>query len=239
MSLELANRGQLVRMAIDYARRKGFQGKFYVEVKPAQPGRYQYFYDVATTRTLLHEMRLDKEVLLTLDAYHAAMSGRTLAQEIHDACKEKALGTLDVNQNRYALDYEWETVPAYLEEVTLCMYELLRGGGFTCGGITFDAKERTDFYEFEEVALNHIRAMDTFALGLRSAALLLTEGKLQTVRKKRYQSFEGDLGRSIREQTATLESLTECTLADAPCTMLDDSQARVQQIVHDAIEACR
>lgn len=69
LRLELDNRAEYIRKTIEYARKKGFKGQFYLEPKPKRPGRFQYHFDVAAAVLYLKEHDLDKEVKLCLDSY--------------------------------------------------------------------------------------------------------------------------------------------------------------------------
>ena len=45
----------------------------------------------------------------------------------------------------------------------------------------------------------HIGAMDTFARGLRIAAKIIEEGKIDGLVKERYSSFDSGIGKKIEE----------------------------------------
>ena len=48
MKFEQENIAQLMRMAVNYGRSKGFMGDFYIEPKPKEPMKHQYDFDAAT-----------------------------------------------------------------------------------------------------------------------------------------------------------------------------------------------
>ena len=58
------------------------------------------------------------------------------------------------------------------------MYEVLKAGGFTNGGLNFDAKARRGSYTPEDIFYSYIAGMDSFALGLRIAAKIIEDGRI-------------------------------------------------------------
>ena len=92
-------------------------------------------------------------------------------------------------------------------DTTLCMYEVLKAGGFTNGGLNFDAKARRQSNTFEDVLLSYIAGMDAFALGLIKAYEIIEDGRIDEYVAKRYASYNEGIGKDIREGKVTLESL--------------------------------
>ena len=89
------------------------------------------------------------------------------------------------------------------------MMEVLRAGGFTNGGLNFDAKARRQSNTFEDILLAYISGMDTFALGLRKALELKADGRLDQFVKERYSSYDSGVGKKIVDGEMTLESLAD------------------------------
>ena len=58
------------------------------------------------------------------------------------------------------------------------MYEILKAGGFTTGGLNFDAKVRRQSTDKYDLFYGHIGAMDTMALALKIAARMIEDGEL-------------------------------------------------------------
>ena len=98
LRLELDNRAEYIRKTIEYARKKGFKGQFYLEPKPKRPGRFQYHFDVAAAVLYLKEHDLDKEVKLCLDSYHAALAGHEFDYEFRMAKLFQTVGTIDTSR---------------------------------------------------------------------------------------------------------------------------------------------
>ena len=82
-------------------------------------------------------------------------------------------------------------------EMALAFYEVLRAGGFTTGGTNFDAKLRRQSLDPEDLILAHVGGMDACAAGLKAAAAMLTDGKLEAARTARYAGWDTDAGKSL------------------------------------------
>ncbi len=91
--------------------------------------------------------------------------------------------------------------------MTLAMLEILRGGGLGSGGFNFDAKLRRQSIDRTDLFHAHIGGMDTMARALLAAASILESGELDAAHDRRYAAWDGDLGRSILDGSATLGSL--------------------------------
>ena len=87
------------------------------------------------------------------------------------------------------------------------MLEVLKAGGFTNGGLNFDAKTRRGSYEPEDIFHAYIAGMDTFALGLRLADKLIQDGRLDAFVADRYASWNTGIGAEIRAGKATMADL--------------------------------
>ena len=74
--------------------------------------------------------------------------------------------------------------------MTLAMLEILRGGGFTSGGLKFDAKLRRQSIDRNDLFHAHIGGMDTMARALVVAAAILDDGELDARRAERYAGWE-------------------------------------------------
>ena len=84
---------------------------------------------------------------------------------------------------------------------------MIKAGGFTNGGLNFDAKARRQSNTFEDVLLSYIAGMDAFALGLIKAYQIIEDGRIDEFVANRYASYNDGIGKSIREGKETLESL--------------------------------
>jgi xylose isomerase len=120
--------------------------------------------------------------------------------------------------------------------MTLAMYEILRGGGFTTGGFNFDTKLRRQSMYRVDLFHAHIGAMDTMAAALLAAARLLEDGTLEAARDARYAGWEGDLGAAIADGTLTLADLDARVAAGAiDPSPISGRQEHLENVVNRAI----
>ena len=92
------------------------------------------------------------------------------------------------------------------------MHTFLKDGGFTSGGMNFDAKMRRQSIDPEDLFHAHIGGMDTLARGLLIAEKMITDGKLESATRQRYAGWERDLGQRILKGKASLADLSKLVL---------------------------
>lgn len=209
MGLELDNLAKLLTMSRDYGRANGFKGDFYIEPKPKEPTKHQYDFDVATCTNFLRKYNLMDDFKMNIEANHAILAGHSFEHEIRTARVNGVFGSIDANQGDYLLGWDTDQFPTDVVAATKCMYEILKEGGFTNGGLNFDAKARRQSNTFEDILLCYIAGMDAFALGLRKAYELIEDGRIDNFVEDRYLSYNNGIGKEIVDGTATLESLTK------------------------------
>lgn len=197
MQTELRHMAALLAMARDYARAQGYTGAFYIEPKPKEPTKHQYDFDAATVLGFLRQYDLAADFKLNIEANHATLAGHTFQHELAVARINHALGSIDANLGDPNLGWDTDRFPTDVYDAALCMLEVLRAGGFTTGGLNFDAKVRRGSYTPEDIAYGYIAAMDTFALGLRAAAALIEDGELDAFVENRYAGYRSGMGKKI------------------------------------------
>ena len=207
MGLELDNMARLMKMTVDYARSKGYTGDFYIEPKPKEPTKHQYDFDTATVLGFLRKYGLDKDFKMNIEANHATLAQHTFQHELRVARDNGVFGSIDANQGDPLLGWDTDQFPTNAYDATLCMYEVLKAGGFTNGGLNFDAKARRGSYTMEDIFLSYIAGMDTFALGLKAAAKIIEDGRLDKFVDDRYASWTTGIGADIIAGKADMESL--------------------------------
>ena len=208
VKFEQENIAKLMHLAVDYGRKIGFTGDFYIEPKPKEPMKHQYDFDAATAIGFLRQYGLDKDFKLNIEANHATLAGHTFQHELRVSAINGMLGSIDANQGDYLLGWDTDEFPFDVYEATMCMYEVIKAGGLT-GGFNFDAKNRRPSNTYEEMFEGYILGMDTFALGLIKAAKLIEDGRIDEFVKQKYSSFNTELGKKIREGNTTLEELAD------------------------------
>lgn len=208
VKFEQENVARLMKMAVEYGRKIGFEGDFYIEPKPKEPMKHQYDFDAATAIGFLRQYGLDKDFKLNIEANHATLAGHTFEHELRISAINGMLGSIDANQGDLLLGWDTDEFPADVYSTTMCMYEVLKAGGMKNGGFNFDAKNRRPSNTPEDIFHGFILGMDSYALGLINAARLIEDGRLDAFVKERYSSFEGEIGKKIMTDTADLEELS-------------------------------
>jgi xylose isomerase len=77
------------------------------------------------------------------------------------------------------------------------MRVIIANGGLAPGGFNFDAKLRRESVDVEDIVIAHIAGMDALARGLRSAAKIIEDGRLDALKSGRYASFQTGIGADI------------------------------------------
>ncbi|MGN1409780.1 MAG: xylose isomerase [Eubacteriales bacterium] len=207
MKKELDNMAFLLKITSDYARSIGFKGDFYIEPKPKEPTKHQYDFDASTVCGFLAKYGLDKDFKLNIEANHATLAGHTFQHELTVARINGAFGSIDANQGDLFLGWDTDQFPTNVYETALCMLEVIRAGGFTNGGLNFDAKARRGSYTWDDIAYSYIAGMDSFALGFRLAVKMIEDGRIDEFVANRYASYNDGIGKKISDRTATIEEL--------------------------------
>ncbi|MBT3271519.1 MAG: xylose isomerase, partial [Spirochaetales bacterium] len=132
----------------------------------------------------------------------------------HDFCHELEycaangiLGSVDANQGDMLLGWDTDEFPTNLYEAAQAMYILLKNGGFTKGGLNFDAHVRRQSIDTDDLFYAHIGGMDAFARGLKTAAAIKEDGALSDFIKQRYASWDTGIGADIEAGKVGLKEL--------------------------------
>lgn len=197
MKLELDNFARFLGMAVNYAKEIGFNGQFLIEPKPKEPTKHQYDFDTATVIGFLKTYGLDKYFKMNIEANHATLAGHTFQHELRLSRINGMIGSIDANQGDMLLGWDTDQFPTNIYDTVQAMYEVLKAGGFTKGGLNFDAKVRRGSFEPEDLFHAHIAGMDTFAKGLKIAYRIIEDGKLDKFIENRYNSYTTGIGLDI------------------------------------------
>ena len=209
MKFELDNMARLMKMAVEYARSKGYDGDFYIEPKPKEPTKHQYDFDSATVMNFLRTYNLDKDFKLNIEANHATLAKHTFEHELRVARINGSFGSIDANQGDEHLGWDTDQFPTNVYSTTYCMLEVLKAGGFTNGGLNFDAKSRRGSMTHEDLFLSYIAGMDSFALGLKNAYKIIEDGRIDEFVKQRYSSYNDGIGADIINGKVGLKELSD------------------------------
>jgi xylose isomerase len=119
-----------------------------------------------------------------------------------------ALGSIDANTGDELLGWDTDQFPTSIYLTAQCMLEILGMGGFTTGGVNFDAKVRRESFEPVDLFHAHIGGMDAFARGLKIAAAIRKDGRLAEFVKQRYASWDSGLGKDIEKGRVGFKELS-------------------------------
>jgi xylose isomerase len=191
---ELEHMGKFLGAARDYARAQGFKGTFLIEPKPMEPMKHQYDFDTQTVIGFLKAHGLEKDFKLNIEVNHATLAGHTFAHELRMATDQGMLGSIDANKGDYQNGWDTDEFPSNIYEVTEAMMEIIQGGGFTNGGVNFDAKTRRNSSDLEDIFIAHVSGMDVFARALIIADSILKDSDYLKLRKNRYASYDNGKG---------------------------------------------
>ncbi len=194
---ERAQAGRMLQMVVDYKHRIGFKGAILIEPKPQEPSKHQYDYDTATVYGFLKEFGLEKEVQVNLEQGHAILAGHSFEHELAMAASLGLFGSIDMNRNDYQSGWDTDQFPNNVPEVALAYYEVLRAGGFTTGGTNFDSKLRRQSLDPADLILGHVGGMDVCAAGLKAAARMIGDGRLEQARADRYAGWDAADGQAM------------------------------------------
>ncbi len=212
MGLELDNMARLMKMTVEHARSLGYTGDFYIEPKPKEPTKHQYDFDTATVLGFLRKYGLENDFKMNIEANHATLAQHTFQHELRVARENGAFGSIDANQGDTLLGWDTDQFPTNVYDAALCMYEVLKAGGFTNGGLNFDSKARRGSYTPEDIFHSYIAGMDTFALGLKIAQKMIDDGRLDKFVADRYASWTTGIGADIISGKATMADLEKYAL---------------------------
>jgi xylose isomerase len=207
MKRELAQLGRFLTMVVEHKRKIGFKGTILIEPKPKEPTKHQYDFDTASIYGMLQAYDLEREVKLNLEQNHAILAGHSFQHEIQLAAALGILGSLDLNRGDELLGWDTDQFGMNVPELTLMMVEILRAGGFTTGGMNFDAKIRRQSIEPDDLLHAHVGSMDATAKALLNAAAIIEDGALERFVDERYAGWDKPLGKDILAGRKSLDDL--------------------------------
>ena len=235
---EIEHLARFLAMARDYGRSIGFDGTFLVEPKPMEPMYHQYDVDAQTVIGFLRQFGLDKDFKLNVEANHATLAGHSFAHELQMCADAGLLGSIDANRGNPQNGWDTDQFPTDLNDAVQAMLVVLGCGGFSTGGLNFDAKVRRESTSPEDLFFAHIGAMDTFARGLIVAHDLLEKSPLPQSRRERYSSFDTGAGKKFADGKLSLSDLREYAAAHGEPEQRSGRQEALENIVNDYLMRC-
>ena len=235
---ELDQLARFFHLVVEHKHAIGFDGLILIEPKPFEPTKHQYDYDVAAVHAFLQKYDLADEVKVNIEVNHATLAGHDFAHEIAAAFAAGIFGSIDANAGDDRLGWDLDRFPVSVEQMTLGMLEILRGGGFTTGGMNFDAKLRRQSTDRNDLFHAHIGGMDTMARALLVAAAILDDGELDRRREERYGGWAAE--QRILDGEVSLQQLHDAQLdSDKEPTRTSGRQEALENLVAKHIERAR
>lgn len=231
MKREQDHIARFLSMARDYARKAGFQGCLYIEPKAMEPSKHQYDFDAATVIGFLRHYGLDKDFKCNIEANHVTLAGHDFVHDLRVCRDAGLLGSVDANRGDPNNGWDTDEFPTNVYDTTMAMLEILQMGGFTTGGLNFDAKLRRNSTDAEDLFLAHIAGMDAFALGLIRAQRIIDDGKLASMVKQRYSSWDSGDGAAFEDGKLSLEELARYGEREEPAT-ISGKQEYIESLIN-------
>ena len=235
MGRELDHMAQFLTMARDYARAQGFKGTFFIEPKPMEPMKHQYDFDSATAIGFLKEYGLDKDFKMNIEVNHATLAQHTMQHEMAVAAKAGMLGSIDANRGDYQNGWDTDQFPNNIQETTEAMLVFIEAGGLQGGGVNFDAKIRRNSTDMEDVFHAHIGGADTFARALITADRIIQSSSYNSLREKRYNSFDAGKGKDFEAGKLELTDLYKIAQENGELTLQSGKQELFENIINQHI----
>ena len=235
MGRELDHMAQFLTMARDYARAQGFKGTFFIEPKPMEPMKHQYDFDSATAIGFLKEYGLDKDFKMNIEVNHATLAQHTMQHEMAVAAKAGMLGSIDANRGDYQNGWDTDQFPNNIQETTEAMLVFIEAGGLQGGGVNFDAKIRRNSTDMEDVFHAHIGGADTFARALLTADKIMTSSAYNSLREKRYSSFDAGKGKEFEGGKLDLNDLYNIAQENGELKLQSGKQELFENIINQHI----
>jgi xylose isomerase len=205
--------GRFFTMVAEHKHKIGFKGALLIEPKPQEPTKHQYDYDTATVYGFLKQFGLEQEFKVNIEANHATLAGHSFHHEIATAISLGLFGSIDANRGDAQNGWDTDQFPTEVEELSLVMYEILKSGGFTTGGLNFDCKLRRQSSDPADLFHGHIGGMDHMALALKKAAAILENDFIADKISQRYEGWGQKFGQSILSGQQNLETLASHTVS--------------------------
>jgi len=209
LSRELDQLGRFLNLVVEHKHKIGFKGLILIEPKPGEPTKHQYDYDVSTVYGFLKRYGLEKEVKVNIEQNHALLAGHSFEHEIAMAQALGIFGSLDMNRGDEQLGWDTDQFPNNLPQMALALYHVLRAGGFSSGGLNFDAKVRRQSIDPDDLIIAHAAAMDLCARALLIAEKMVADKELARRVDARYAGWKGKFGRDILAGRMSLDKLAK------------------------------
>ena len=199
--------GRFLHLVVEHKHAIGFKGAILIEPKPCEPTKHQYDHDVASVFAFLKAHGLEREVKVNIEQNHAILAGHSFEHEIALANALGVFGSIDMNRGDDQLGWDTDQFPNNLSQMVLAFLEIMRGGGFTSGGVNFDAKLRRQSIDPDDLITAHAGAMDLCARALLIVERIIDDGALADHVEARYAGWDSRDGKAILKGKRSLAEL--------------------------------
>ncbi len=220
-------------LAVDYARRAGFEGRFFIEPKAKEPSTHQYDFDCAHSLNFLREFDLIDHFELNVEANHATLATHSFEHELRTAADAGKLGSLDINSGIEGVGWDTDNFPSDLRDAVLAIAILRRQGGLRFGGLNFDAKVRRGSFDTVDLFHAHIGGMDTFARALLVVERMRRDKVLDDFLHRRYAGWRRGLGKKMLQRDTTLEALEAWATRSGEPPLISGREEELQNRLND------
>ncbi|MEM1058598.1 MAG: xylose isomerase [Verrucomicrobiota bacterium] len=233
MQREREHLARFFHMAVDYKKEIGFKGPFYIEPKPKEPTTHQYDSDAAACLNFLREFDLLEHFKLNIETNHAWLAGQTMRHELATAAAAGALGSVDANCGTNNVGWDTDQFPWDLYTCLDTMLVVLGMGGFTTGGLNFDAKRRRESFQPIDLFYGHILGMDAYARALKAAAAIRADGRMDSFIRQRYATWDDGLGEEIEAGKVGFKELEKYTLKHGEPVLPSGRQEQLEALYNE------
>lgn len=207
IKIEMENLTRFLELVVEYKHKIGFKGQILLEPKPHEPTKHQYDFDAAACLALIRKNGLEDEIKLNIEVNHATLSGHNFEHEISYAISNNALGSIDINRGDTLLGWDTDQFPNNPADLIMAFYFIFSNGGFTNGGLNFDAKIRRQSIDPEDLFFAHIGGMDVCAKTLLATEKLIKDNVIPAYINNRYADWNKELGKLIYNKNTNLNTL--------------------------------
>lgn len=222
-------------MAVDHAKAIGFKGQFYIEPKPKEPTTHQYDSGAEACLNFLREFGLMDHLKLNLETNHATLAGHHMVHEMRVARDAGILGSIDANTGDELIGWDTDQFPTSVYLTTQICLELLKMGGFTSGGLNFDAKVRRQSHDPVDLFYAHIGGMDAFARGLEIAHAIIEDGRLDAHVAERYAEWDSAFGKKVFKGVKTLNDLEDHVMRHGEPDRKSGRQEMLENLINEFV----
>lgn len=201
--------GRFLALVVEHKHRIGFDGPILMQPLPLDAGSPLHDFEAGARLAVLQRYDILDDVRVNIEVRPSIPTGNDFAHEIAAAAATGLLGSVDAGALGDDIGGGTGRFPVSVEQMALGMYEILRAGGLTTGGINFDARRPGGSQDLMELFEAHVRGMDTMARALLAAGALVDDDVVESARREHYDRWGGELGRSLLAGDLDLQHLHE------------------------------